>query len=100
MKYQTIAPKEVRQYLNRKDVQVVDLRETEDFAALHLKGAVSIPYDDLRQKMHMLDKSKLIFLYCERGSISLRAASELADEGYRTVTLIGGMFALQHKNFE
>lgn len=100
MDYRTISPKEVKQYLGREDVQVVDLRDEEAFRKLHLKGAVSIPYEELKQKEDVLDKSRMIFLYCERGSISLKAARELADAGYRTVTLIGGIFALQHRNFE
>ena len=100
MEYRTISPKEVRQYLGRNDVQVVDLRDKEAFQKLHLKGAISIPYEELKQKAYLLEKNSLIFLYCERGSISLKAAREMADSGYRTVTLIGGIFALQHRNFE
>lgn len=100
MDYRTISPKEVKQYLRRNDVQVVDLREKEAFQELHLKGAVSIPYEELGENMHLLEKDKIIFLYCERGSISLKAAKELSDAGYQTVTLIGGIFALQHRNFE
>lgn len=100
MEYKTISPREVKAYLNREDVQVIDLRETKSYRELHLKGAVSIPYETLDTYKYSLSKEKLLFLYCEHGSISLRAAKELSDAGFRTVTLIGGFFALQNKNFE
>ncbi len=100
MEYKTISPKEVKAYLRRSDVQVIDLREKESYDELHLKGAISIPYEELDSSMGKLDRGKVIFLYCERGSISLRAAGKLAAAGYRTVTLVGGIFALRHHNFE
>ncbi len=100
MDYETISPKEVKEYLKRSDVQVIDLRDPEDYRELHLKRAISIPYEDLKNSLHLLEKEQLIFLYCERGSISLKAARELAQMGYRTVTLLGGIMALRNKKFE
>lgn len=100
MNYKMIAPSQVDALLNSRDVQVIDLRDPEDYRKYHLKNAISIPYELLDDYKYSLSKNKQLFLYCDHGSISLRAAKHLADEGYRTVTLIGGIYALQNKNLE
>lgn len=100
MDYGIISPRDIKKYLNREDVQVIDVRETKSYQELHLKGAISIPYEQLDNYKYSLSKEKWLLLYCDHGSISLRAAKELADEGYRTVTMIGGIMALKEKNFE
>ncbi len=94
----TIGPEQIREYLRRGDIQVVDLREPEEYALRHLKGAVSIPYDSLFTRAKELDRTRTILFYCTHGSISIKAAKQFADRGYRTVTLIGGINALLHSS--
>lgn len=90
----TIGPDRLRSYLGREDVQVIDLRDPEDYEARHLKGARSIPYDTLSDNLWQLDRRRIVFLYCTHGTMSIRAAKELADLGYRAVTLAGGVYPL------
>ena len=62
-------------------VQLVDVRPTKQYAAGHLKGAISVPYDPEKQAMdiHRLPKGKAILLYCKHGSISADAYASLPD---------------------
>lgn len=90
----TIGPEQIRGYLGRSDIQVIDLREPEEYDERHLKGAVSIPYESLSARAGELDRTRTVLFYCTHGSISIKAAKQFADRGYRTVTLVGGISAL------
>lgn len=59
-----------------------------------MEGARNIPYENLEMYQKYLPKDKLYILYCDRGSSSLMAARELSKEGYRTVTVVGGIQAV------
>lgn len=95
--FQTIGPLQVKSYLRRSDVQVIDLRDTEEYEQLHLKGAVSIPYETLMKRLDEVDAARTVLLYCTHGSVSIKAAKLLADRGYRTATLAGGICALKEE---
>ena len=68
---------------------LVDVREAEEFAAGHIPGAVNLPLS--RIKTVALPKETPLFLYCLRGSRSLRAAGILKRMGYTNLRSIGGI---------
>ena len=58
-----------------------------------------IPYENLQDRVYLLRRKTLI-LYCERGSTSMKAARELAEAGYRVLTLVGGIQSYKGRNLE
>ena len=94
MEFQTISVREFNQYRKRPDAWVIDLRSKEEFEEVHVEGARNIPYENLEVYQKYLPKDKLFILYCDRGSSSLMAARELSRNGYRTVTVVGGIQAV------
>ena len=68
---------------------LVDVREPEEYAAGHIPGAVNAPLSTLAGAD--LPREKALFLYCLRGSRSLRAAGLLRRRGYTRVKSIGGI---------
>ena len=68
---------------------LVDVREAEEFAAGHIPGAVNLPLS--RIETVALPKDTPLFLYCLRGSRSLRAAGILKRMGYTNLRSIGGI---------
>ena len=99
MNFGTISPREIDRCLFRPDCIVIDIRDPGEFRRLHLQGAVCIPYGQLKERARLLRHKRLV-LYCDRGSISMKAARELAEEGYRTATLVGGIQAYKGRNLE
>lgn len=95
MEFQTISIREFEEYRKRPDAWVIDLRNAKEYEELHVEGARNIPYEDLPMYKKYLPKDKLYVLYCDRGSSSLMAAKELSKEGYRTVTVVGGIQSIQ-----
>lgn len=79
--------------LARSDCVFVDLREPEEYRKGHLRGAWNIPYDRLMEQRRRLRGYRKVFLYCERGNVSLIACRELRKEGYPAENLWGGVHA-------
>ncbi len=94
MEFKTIGIREFNEYRKRPDAWVIDLRSKEDFEEVHVEGARNMPYEDLEMFRKYLPKDKLYILYCDRGASSLMAAKILSQDGYRTVTLVGGIQAV------
>jgi rhodanese-related sulfurtransferase/predicted transcriptional regulator len=89
-----LTKEELAKRLRRKDdLLVLDVRPTQEYAAGHLPGAVSIPVAELKRRLSELPKNKEIVAYC-RGSFCAfapEAARYLDKKGFRTRLLDGGL---------
>ncbi|TCN28370.1 rhodanese-related sulfurtransferase [Kribbella orskensis] len=74
---------ELLRRLEAGDVTVVDVRPGEEYAAGHIPGAVSIPVDELADRLAELPAGTTIVAYC-RGSYCV-----MAHEAVRTLTAGG-----------
>jgi rhodanese-related sulfurtransferase len=76
-------------------VPVLDVRTPGEFAGGHVPGAVSLPMgfsvDD--PALASLDRSEPVYVICQSGGRSSRAADQLARAGYRAVNVTGGTAA-------
>jgi rhodanese-related sulfurtransferase/predicted transcriptional regulator len=59
-----ITPEELRARLASEDVVLVDVRPSDEYAAGHIEGAVSIPIDELDERLKELPKDREIVAYC------------------------------------
>ena len=96
MDFEMIAPKEVDRYVKDRSAFIIDLRTPDEYVQRHIAGAVNIPYEKLKD-CHVLPYDMALILYCERGSVSMVAAKELAARGHRVKTVIGGIHAYRGK---
>lgn len=95
MQIEFVKAGEVNEYLD-KGARFIDLRETKEYEKRHIKGAVSIPFDDFENQYQSLPKSKIYVLYCERGASSMLAAKKMLKMGYQVKSLSGGYAAIAH----
>lgn len=75
---------------------LLDVRSAEDFAAGHIRGARSMPAEQLVSGADSLKryKDKPVVVYCEQGSSASGAMRELAQLGFsQVVNLRGGLRA-------
>ncbi|MDY3920074.1 MAG: rhodanese-like domain-containing protein [Candidatus Limivivens sp.] len=99
MKFEMMPAKELDAWIDRQDTFLIDLRAPQEYVRGHLKGAVNIPYERLKTCC-MFPKDRILILYCDRGATSMAAARELADQGYRVRTVIGGILSYRGRNME
>jgi hydroxyacylglutathione hydrolase len=73
-----------------KGVQIVDVRNPDEWSKGHLPGAHHIPLAALPDRVGELDKSASIVLHCQGGGRSSIAASFLQSLGISNVTNLAG----------
>ena len=77
---------------------ILDVRSKGEFAGGHIKGAVNISVDTLRNNLSKLkDKNQPIITCCASGMRSASAKSILKSNGYTQVYNGGGWGSLQSK---
>ena len=69
---------------------VVDLRSEKEYYNSHIENAMNIPMATVEKIECFNKKEYLWILYCNRGSLSFKLASEMADKGYRVYSVVGG----------
>jgi len=76
-----------------------DVRTLEEYEVGHLSGAVLIPYDTIRERIHVVapDKSALVYLYCHSGGRASMARHTLEKMGYNHVVNLGGISSASRK---
>ncbi|MBL0937782.1 MAG: molybdopterin-synthase adenylyltransferase MoeB [Gemmatimonadaceae bacterium] len=90
---QEISPDELRRWLaNRRDVQILDVREPHETALGVIEGARCIPLGTLANEHQALTPDHAVVCVCASGMRSKRAAQQLSDAGFSQVySLTGGM---------
>ena len=72
-------------------VSLIDVRTSFEYQLGHITGAVNIPLDDIRERMHEIPKEKPVYLYCGIGLRGYLASNILVENGFQAVSnLIGG----------
>jgi rhodanese-related sulfurtransferase len=90
--FEEVTRKELLGRIERGDIQVLDVRPREEFAAGHIAGAVSVPLKELGQHLEALPPEVDIVAYC-RGPYCLlasRALELLRAHGFRARRLEDG----------
>ena len=82
--------------LRKTDGIFLDVTTKKEFEKRHLPGAVHIPIDQLRERMHELDKSKPIYINCAVGLRGYVASRILSQEGFKCRNLAGGLALYQN----
>jgi rhodanese-related sulfurtransferase len=79
--------------LKAGDVTLIDVRPAEEYAAGHIPGAVSIPVEELAERIALLPADLTIVAYC-RGAycvLANEAVRALSAEGLQAARLADGM---------
>jgi len=77
----------------QRGCQIVDVREPHEYHSGHVPGARSIPAAQIPAVLSELPRSRPVYLICETGGRSGRAAQYLAMHGLDARTVSGGTSA-------
>ena len=83
------------QFYQKESLSVLDVREVDEFEALHLEGARNFPLSQLADTYEQLDKTQPYYVICKSGIRSARACQFLTEQGYEVINVQGGMDALE-----
>ncbi len=77
-----------KEAISSNDIQLVDVRTSEEFVTGHIANAVNIDYFQKRlflKGLDKLDKKQPLFLYCRSGGRSQKAAKIAIKNGFIVV---------------
>ncbi len=97
-----ISVDETYQKLVRVDAVVIDVRIPIEYESSHIKGAISLPEDEIQMHFDELPRDKDLILYCACGgeTSSARAAQILLSNGFTRVSVLkGGLLAWLATNY-
>ena len=75
-----------------RKAQLIDVREPNEFENGHILGARNIPLSQMKMRMKELRPDKPVYLYCQSGMRSARAAQFLYRKGYKDLSHLQGGF--------
>ena len=73
---------------------LLDVRTVEEYERGHLKGAINIPVDDLRNQLDALPEEREIWVYCQAGIRGYVAQRILMQRGFSRVYNLSGGYGL------
>jgi len=76
---------------NRQDIQVLDVREDDEWTAGRIDGAVHIPLGELDRRVSELDRTRPVVTVCRSGGRAGKAAELLRAAGVNAEVMDGGM---------
>ena len=96
-----LSPAELRRRLDAAEpLQLVDVRETPEFAASRLAGTHLIPLGEIVSRAAEIDRSRPLVLICRSGKRSGDARQKLAALGFSDIAcLSGGLTAWEAAGF-
>lgn len=75
-----------------RKAQLIDVREPNEYNGGHILGSRNIPVTQMKQRMKEIRADKPVYLYCQSGLRSGRAAQMLYRKGYRDIYHLQGGF--------
>jgi rhodanese-related sulfurtransferase len=89
-----LSPKEAQDKVSQ-GAKWIDVRDRTGSREAHLPGSVSLPMEQLRDRMSELEKGSFYICYCDNGRLSSTAAFLLRQRGYNVGVLRGGLQSLK-----
>lgn len=79
-------------YINKEDVQIVDVRGASEYQANHVEGAINVFVGTIEDNLDKISKEKQVVIHCQAGDRSTIAYSILAKNGFENLkNFLGGM---------
>ncbi|HVN47276.1 MAG TPA: molybdopterin-synthase adenylyltransferase MoeB [Bacteroidota bacterium] len=98
-----ITATELNQWIDGgRDIQIIDVREPEEYVEENIPGAKLIPLGEIVNRASEIDPAKIAVVHCRSGSRSARAIGELRQHGFTgpLLNLQGGILAFSKKSSE
>lgn len=85
-----VSPTDAQMAVSKAYSQFIDVRTLEEYTGGHAARAVNIPLDALSTKLDTLEKNEPIYVICQTGNRSKKAAAILKDAGFNNVLNVSG----------
>jgi rhodanese-related sulfurtransferase len=84
-------PQEVSELLAAGEIQLIDVRESDEHEAGRIAGDRLIELSRLTSEATAIDRAKPVVFYCRSGARSAMATQAFAEAGYDAHNMAGGL---------
>lgn len=91
--FKNVSAAEVNKMMNDSDVQIIDVRESYEWAMGHIPEATLISLQTIPANLSRIDQDKKIVVVCASGGRSVSASNFLAGHGFDVHNMMGGMMS-------
>jgi adenylyltransferase/sulfurtransferase len=74
-------------------IQVLDVREPDEYAIAHVDGVPLVPMSELAQRFNELNREQTYYIHCHAGGRSMRAVQFLRQQGFKSLKSVKGGIA-------
>jgi len=94
-----LSPYAATQLLNDGEAVFIDVRDEKEFKTGHIKGARSLPVNEVDKQAHDIEKYKErdVVVYCDNGMRASRVTGKLKKLGFTKLSTIAGGLAQWEK---
>jgi|SRR5581483_7389022 len=86
-------PQQVAELLERDEIQLIDVRQTEEYEAGRIAGGRLIELGELVSQAATIDRGRPVVFYCRSGSRSAMATDAFRGAGFDAHNMAGGLLA-------
>ncbi|MDT8415600.1 MAG: rhodanese-like domain-containing protein [Flavobacteriaceae bacterium] len=92
---------EFSENIKRKNGQLIDVRTPNEFLQGHISKAKNINFFDANfaEQLAKFSKDQTVFVYCQSGMRSKKAARLMADLGFKEIFELSGGYLAWKRNF-
>ena len=91
----TISAQDFQLLQINQSVTILDIRDKGAFNEGHYEHAISIPVTSLPNRLNELSKNQTYYIVSHAGRRGQTMSQFLAQEGFKSITVLGGMKALK-----
>ncbi|APT18157.1 hypothetical protein LA20533_02175 [Amylolactobacillus amylophilus DSM 20533 = JCM 1125] len=88
---ESISSAEFLLLLQQGSVNVLDVREEDEYQQHHIPNAINFPVSEMGARVDELDQNELYYVICRSGSRSFTATEFLAQLHFNVINVLGGM---------
>jgi len=85
-----VSPTQAQTEVSKAYVQFIDVRTAEEYASGHAERARNMPLDTLSSKLDLLNKDEPVYIICQTGNRSKKAAELMKDAGFKKLFNVTG----------
>lgn len=89
--YKTVMMNDLEQAMKKGGVNVIDVREPEEYEEGHIPGALLAPISEFLNHIKKIEKTNHYYVVCYSGARSQVVAEYLGKNGFNVTNVMGGM---------
>jgi rhodanese-related sulfurtransferase len=85
-------PQQVSELIHAGGIQLIDVREPEEYEGGRIAGARHVPLGELVAQAETIDRDRPVVFYCRSGARSAMATEAFRGAGFDAHNMTGGLF--------